>query len=176
MILFIRTGLFILALFGVLFVDKQEAAFASYRMFYATGCAIAFGYSYFLCVETKVYILAGVLLISLLLYSVIEMKVQLQSQHIKDIVALWSYWSKLKTADTVWKIFSNINLIHYYYYYDTHISLYLYAQGMFSKFKYSFHFHWHIFRCKHTPYVHKIMKNESKTSQVGQLNPTNPTN
>ncbi|KAL5015823.1 hypothetical protein ScPMuIL_005412 [Solemya velum] len=75
-------------LFGVLFVDKQEAAFASYRMFYATGCAIAFGYSYFLCVETKVYILAGVLLISLLLYSVIEMKVQLQSQHIKDIVAL----------------------------------------------------------------------------------------
>ncbi|XP_045173842.2 protein unc-93 homolog A-like [Mercenaria mercenaria] len=74
-------------LFGILFVDKQEAAFASYRMFYATGCAISFGYSFFLCVQTKVYILAGMLTLSLLMYSVIEMKVQLQSQHIKDIVA-----------------------------------------------------------------------------------------
>lgn len=75
------------ALFGILFVDKQEAAFASYRMFYATGCAISFGYSFFLCVQTKVYILAGMLTLALLMYSVIEMKVQLQSQHIKDIVA-----------------------------------------------------------------------------------------
>ncbi|KAL3858373.1 hypothetical protein ACJMK2_012964 [Sinanodonta woodiana] len=75
-------------LFGVLFQDKQEAAFASYRMFFSTGCAVSFGYSYFLCVETKVYILAAMLALALLLYSVIEMKVQLQSQHIKDIVAL----------------------------------------------------------------------------------------
>ncbi|KAK3084344.1 hypothetical protein FSP39_011897 [Pinctada imbricata] len=75
-------------LFGVLFIDKQEAAFASYRMFYATGCAVAFGYSYFLCVQMKVYILGGTLIIALILYCVIEMKVQLQSQHIKDIVAL----------------------------------------------------------------------------------------
>ncbi|KAL8562046.1 hypothetical protein ACOMHN_031817 [Nucella lapillus] len=75
-------------LFGVLFSHKQEAAFASYRMFHATGCAMAFGYSYFLCVETKVYILAAALTLALSLYTVIEMKVQLQSQHIKDIVAL----------------------------------------------------------------------------------------
>ncbi|XP_052801080.1 protein unc-93 homolog A-like [Mya arenaria] len=74
-------------LFGVLFVDKQEAAFASYRMFYATGCAVSFGYSFFLCVQTKVYILAGMLFLALCMYSIIEMKVQLQSQHIKDIVA-----------------------------------------------------------------------------------------
>jgi len=74
-------------LFGILFIDKQEAAFASYRMFYATGCAVSFGYSFFLCVQTKVYILAAILTIALLMYSVIEMKVQLQSQHIKDIVA-----------------------------------------------------------------------------------------
>ncbi|XP_046559343.1 protein unc-93 homolog A-like [Haliotis rubra] len=75
-------------LFGVLFSHKQEAGFSSYRMFHATGCAIAFGYNYFLCVETKVYILAGVLALSLALYTIIEMKVQLQSQHIGDIVAL----------------------------------------------------------------------------------------
>ena len=76
------------ALFGVLFSHKQEAAFASYRMFHATGCAMAFGYSYFLCVQTKVYILSAVLAVALALYTVIEMKVQLQSQHIQDIVAL----------------------------------------------------------------------------------------
>ena len=81
-------NVYIPALFGVLFVDKQEAAFAAYRMFYATGCAVAFGYSYFLCVETKVYILGVVLVLSLIMYCVIEMKVQLQSQHLKDIVAL----------------------------------------------------------------------------------------
>lgn len=74
-------------LFGILFIDKQEAAFAAYRMFYATGCALSFGYSFFLCVQTKVYILAAMLTLSLLMYSVIEMKVQLQSQHLKDIVA-----------------------------------------------------------------------------------------
>ncbi|GFR97775.1 Unc-93-like protein A [Elysia marginata] len=75
-------------LFGILFSHKQEAAFASYRMFHAGGCAVAFGYSYFLCVQTKVYILAGSLVVSLALYTIIEMKVQLQSQHIGDIVAL----------------------------------------------------------------------------------------
>jgi len=69
-------------------MDKQEAAFASYRMFYATGCAVAFGSSYFLCVQTKVYVLGAVLILALIMYCVIEMKVQLQSQHIKDIVAL----------------------------------------------------------------------------------------
>ena len=68
-------------------MDKQEAAFACYRMFYATRGAISYGYSYFLCVETKVYILAAMLTLSLVMYSIIEMKVQLQSKHIKDMVA-----------------------------------------------------------------------------------------
>ena len=87
------------ALFGVLFPHKQEGAFSSYRMFHATGCAIAFGYSYVLCVETKVYILAGVLALALALYSVIEMKVQLQSQYIGDIVALW--WTEIRMCYVV---------------------------------------------------------------------------
>lgn len=75
-------------LFGVLFMDRQEAAFASYRMFHATGCAIAFGYSYFFCVVTKVYILAVVMGVSLIAYGAIEIKLQLHRQNIKDIVAL----------------------------------------------------------------------------------------
>lgn len=49
---------------------------------------MAFGYSYFLCVETKVFILGASLVVSLAMYAVIEMKMQLQSQHIGDIVAL----------------------------------------------------------------------------------------
>ncbi|ESO84620.1 hypothetical protein LOTGIDRAFT_236145 [Lottia gigantea] len=75
-------------LFGVLFAHKQEAAFSSYRMFHATGCAVAFGYSYFLCVETKVYIMAAVLAIALSLYSIIEIKLQIYNRQLKEIVAL----------------------------------------------------------------------------------------
>ncbi|XP_064618625.1 protein unc-93 homolog A-like [Lineus longissimus] len=67
-------------LFGVLFPEKQEAAFAAYRIFQSLGFALAFGYSYFLCVETKLYILASVLVISLGLYSVIEFRLK-QSHH-----------------------------------------------------------------------------------------------
>jgi len=85
--IYVNARVCVAALFGVLFVDKQEAAFACYRMLYATGCAVSFGYSFFLCVQTKVYILAGMLFIALCMYSIIEMKVQWQSQHIKDIVA-----------------------------------------------------------------------------------------
>ena len=75
------------ALFGVLFSHKQEAAFSSYRMFQACGSALTFG-CYFLSVKTKVEILAASLAVSLVLYGVIEMKMQLQSQFIGDIVAL----------------------------------------------------------------------------------------
>lgn len=57
-------------------------------MFHATGCAIAFGYSYFFCVVTKVYILAVVMGVSLIAYGAIEIKLQLHRQNIKDIVAL----------------------------------------------------------------------------------------
>ena len=60
----------------MLFTDKQEAAFAAYRIFQSLGYALAFGYSYVLCVETKLYIISTVLVVSLLLYSVIELRLR----------------------------------------------------------------------------------------------------
>ncbi|XP_013411924.1 protein unc-93 homolog A [Lingula anatina] len=60
------------SLFGVIFRSRQTEAFANFRMFQATGLAISFGYSYFLCVETKVFILGTTLVAALAGYVVLE--------------------------------------------------------------------------------------------------------
>lgn len=60
------------ALFGVLFEKNKEAAFANYRLWEALGFVVAFGYSTFLCVSVKLYILLGVLLAAMLGYGVVE--------------------------------------------------------------------------------------------------------
>ncbi|XP_029799131.1 protein unc-93 homolog A [Suricata suricatta] len=60
------------ALFGVLFEKSKEAAFASYRLWEALGFVIAFGFSTFLCVSVKLYILLGVLGVAMLAYGTVE--------------------------------------------------------------------------------------------------------
>nr|XP_012632274.1 protein unc-93 homolog A isoform X1 [Microcebus murinus] len=60
------------ALFGVLFEENKESAFASYRLFEALGFVIAFGYSTFLCVYVKLYILIGVLSVTMVAYGTVE--------------------------------------------------------------------------------------------------------
>ncbi|XP_059885630.1 protein unc-93 homolog A [Delphinus delphis] len=60
------------ALFGVLFEKNKEAAFASYRLWEALGFVIAFGYSMFLCVSVKLYILLGVLSLAMAAYGTVE--------------------------------------------------------------------------------------------------------
>ncbi|XP_004601122.2 protein unc-93 homolog A [Sorex araneus] len=60
------------ALFGVLFEKDKEAAFANYRLWEALGFVIAFGYSTFLCVSVKLYILLGVLGAAMLAYGAVE--------------------------------------------------------------------------------------------------------
>ncbi|KAM4865794.1 protein unc-93 homolog A isoform 1-T1 [Thomomys bottae] len=60
------------ALYGVLFEKKKEAAFANYRLWEALGFVIAFGYSSFLCVSTKLYILLGTLTVAMLAYGLVE--------------------------------------------------------------------------------------------------------
>uniref|UniRef100_A0A673XUG0 Protein unc-93 homolog A n=1 Tax=Salmo trutta TaxID=8032 RepID=A0A673XUG0_SALTR len=60
------------ALYGVLFHDQKEAAFANYRLWEAVGYVIAFACSRFLCVNTKLYILMGVLLLSVALCFSVE--------------------------------------------------------------------------------------------------------
>uniref|UniRef100_A0A8C9PF18 Protein unc-93 homolog A n=1 Tax=Spermophilus dauricus TaxID=99837 RepID=A0A8C9PF18_SPEDA len=60
------------ALFGTLFERNKEAAFASYRMWEALGFVAAFGYSSFLCVSVKLYILLGVLAAAMVSYGTVE--------------------------------------------------------------------------------------------------------
>ncbi len=79
---------FIAALFGVLFAEKQEAAFSCYRMVQAIGLALAFGYSYVLCIETKLYIMGSFLLVGLLLYGVIEYRLHLTRKQVEGTVIL----------------------------------------------------------------------------------------
>ncbi|XP_030659944.1 protein unc-93 homolog A isoform X2 [Nomascus leucogenys] len=60
------------ALYGVLFEKSKEAAFANYRLWEALGFVIAFGYSTFLCVRVKLYILLGVLSLTMAAYGLVE--------------------------------------------------------------------------------------------------------
>ncbi|XP_066228971.1 protein unc-93 homolog A [Saccopteryx leptura] len=66
------------ALYGVLFDQTKEAAFANYRLWEALGFVIAFGYSTFLCVSVKLYILLGTLCLAMLGYAVVE---HLEAKH-----------------------------------------------------------------------------------------------
>ncbi|XP_054578250.1 protein unc-93 homolog A isoform X2 [Eptesicus fuscus] len=59
-------------LFGVLFDKDKEAAFANYRLWEALGFVVAFGYSTFLCVRVKLYILLAVLSAAMLAYAALE--------------------------------------------------------------------------------------------------------
>ncbi|XP_019514999.1 PREDICTED: protein unc-93 homolog A [Hipposideros armiger] len=59
-------------LYGVLFEKNKEAAFANYRLWEALGFIIAFGYSTFLCVHVKLYILLGVLCLTMVAYGIVE--------------------------------------------------------------------------------------------------------
>ncbi|XP_036406170.1 protein unc-93 homolog A [Megalops cyprinoides] len=60
------------ALYGVLFPNQKEAAFANYRMWESVGFVIAFAYSNFICLDTKLYILIAVLILSMVLYAWVE--------------------------------------------------------------------------------------------------------
>uniref|UniRef100_A0A8C9B0D4 Protein unc-93 homolog A n=1 Tax=Prolemur simus TaxID=1328070 RepID=A0A8C9B0D4_PROSS len=60
------------ALYGVLFEENKEAAFATYRLWEALGFVIAFGCSTFLCVYVKLYILLGVLSVTMVAYGTVE--------------------------------------------------------------------------------------------------------
>ncbi|XP_027731954.1 protein unc-93 homolog A-like, partial [Vombatus ursinus] len=60
------------ALYGVLFVKNKEAAFANYRLWESLGYVFAFGYSTFLCVYVKLYIVLSVLTLSMVLYATVE--------------------------------------------------------------------------------------------------------
>ncbi|KAM9316719.1 protein unc-93 homolog A-like [Gastrophryne carolinensis] len=60
------------SLYGVLFDEHKEAAFANYRLWESLGYVIAYGYSTFLCVSVKLYILISVLIIAISFYTLVE--------------------------------------------------------------------------------------------------------
>ncbi|KAM5163098.1 protein unc-93 homolog A [Mantella aurantiaca] len=60
------------SLYGVLFDKNKEAGFANYRLWESLGFVIAYGYSNFLCVSAKLYILLSVLLFGIILYALVE--------------------------------------------------------------------------------------------------------
>ncbi|XP_033638068.1 protein unc-93 homolog A-like [Asterias rubens] len=65
------------ALYGILFTDKQEAAFSNYRLWESVGFTVSFAYSNYLCVWIKLAILATVLVFGIGFYYIIEMKAYL---------------------------------------------------------------------------------------------------
>ncbi|KAM4694701.1 protein unc-93 homolog A-like [Discoglossus pictus] len=60
------------AFYGVLFDENKEAAFANYRVWESLGFVIAFGYSNYLCVNVKLYVVLSVMLLGMILYLVVE--------------------------------------------------------------------------------------------------------
>ncbi|XP_026113945.1 protein unc-93 homolog A-like [Carassius auratus] len=56
------------ALYGILFAKDKEAAFANYRIWESLGFAIAFAYSTFLCLSTKIYVALSVLALTVVTY------------------------------------------------------------------------------------------------------------
>ncbi|XP_072512592.1 protein unc-93 homolog A [Salminus brasiliensis] len=60
------------ALYGTLFAHHKEAAFANYRMWESLGFVIAFAYSTFICLSTKLYILMAVLALTMVTYLWVE--------------------------------------------------------------------------------------------------------
>ncbi len=60
------------ALYGILFAEHKEAAFANYRMWESLGFVIAFAYSTYICLSTKIYIALAVLALTMVTYLYVE--------------------------------------------------------------------------------------------------------
>lgn len=60
------------ALYGYLFTDNSEPAFANYRLWESIGFIIAFAWSNFLVTYVKLYICLGFLFVGMILYAMVE--------------------------------------------------------------------------------------------------------
>ncbi|XP_060069463.1 UNC93-like protein [Ylistrum balloti] len=64
------------ALIGYAFPENPEAAFANLRMFEALGFSVAYLYSNSLCVNVKLYMVGGLLLVSVILVTFVEIRLR----------------------------------------------------------------------------------------------------
>lgn len=62
------------SLYGLLFRDKEEAAFANFKLWECAGLSLAFGYSSFLCTASKIYILLTFLTVGVTGYFIVEIQ------------------------------------------------------------------------------------------------------
>ncbi|XP_038659110.1 protein unc-93 homolog A-like isoform X2 [Scyliorhinus canicula] len=69
------------AIYGVLFLENKEAAFANYRLWESVGFVTAFAYANFLCITVKLIILVIVLILGMALYGVVEYIEYVQSRN-----------------------------------------------------------------------------------------------
>ena len=59
-------------MYGCLFHESQEAAFANYRLFESVGFVMAFGYAAALSTASKLYIVLAFLLLGMIGYTLCE--------------------------------------------------------------------------------------------------------
>ncbi|KAL4223291.1 Ion channel regulatory protein UNC-93 [Mactra antiquata] len=73
------------ALVALLFADKKGPAFANYHTWKAVGFTITFVYGNFLCVSTKLFIAITLLIVSMTLYGIVEIRVKRQKDSNPDL-------------------------------------------------------------------------------------------
>ncbi|XP_053380264.1 protein unc-93 homolog A-like [Mercenaria mercenaria] len=69
------------ALYGDLFTQKPETAFASHRLCESAGFILAFGYSSYICTDIKIYVCLSFVTVGTLLYCVVEAMQRKQAKH-----------------------------------------------------------------------------------------------
>ena len=67
-----------------LFPNKTDAAFANYHTWKAVGFTITFVYSGFLCVSTKLIVAMALLVVAMILYIIVEIRVNRSERLIKS--------------------------------------------------------------------------------------------
>ncbi|XP_067845319.1 protein unc-93 homolog A-like [Heptranchias perlo] len=85
------------ALYGVLFQEHEEAAFANYRLWESVGFVTAFAYANFLCIKVKLTIVLIVLIIGMLLYGLVEyIEYKQSTSENPQTVPKMSYFGRLR--------------------------------------------------------------------------------
>ena len=77
-------------MYGVLFKDNSEAAFANLKVWHSVGLIMAFGYQSHLCLPIKVYILLGSLVVAMVGYMTVEVTEWRQRRKVDDDTSIKS--------------------------------------------------------------------------------------
>lgn len=67
-----QKSFFFTALYGILFPGKEEASYSNFRLWESTGSVITYAYSPYLCLDVKLYLLLGLLIIGAIGYTSVE--------------------------------------------------------------------------------------------------------